>query len=406
MGLRREIDQRKVIEAEREALLEREREASRRKDEFVANVSHELRTPLGAILGWIQVMKATRLDAATLDKAVEAITRSAEAQARVIEDLVDVTRISTGKLELSIEVVDVRVPVRAAVELARPVAEGRGLRIETDLPAHPVFVKGDSDRLQQVIGNLLSNALKFTDAGGCVAVSIRATRDVCDLLVSDEGIGIDATFLPHIFERYQQANSSTSRRFEGLGLGLAIVKEVTELHGGTVSAESDGVGRGATFRVRLPRHTVAGSTQLPSAPARPALERLDGVEIVVVDDNPDALDILAAAFETVGASVRTASSAAAALEAWEMRPPDILLCDLAMPGTDGFDVLAAVRRRDALAGRHTPAIAVTAHATAEHRRRSAEAGFVAHVNKPYRIAELIRAVREALDTTQTSRSAT
>jgi signal transduction histidine kinase/ActR/RegA family two-component response regulator len=405
-GLRREIDQRKVIEAEREALLEREREASRLKDEFVANVSHELRTPLGAILGWIQVMKATRLDAAMLDKAVEAITRSAESQARVIEDLVDVTRISTGKLDLSVEVVDVRAPVSAAVEDGWPVAQARGLRIETDLPAGPVFVRGDVARLQQVVGNLLSNALKFTESGACITVSVLATRDVCDLVVSDEGVGIDAAFLPHMFDRYRQANSSTNRRFEGLGIGLAIVKEVTELHGGTVTAESAGVGKGATFRVRLPRHTVVESPQPASAPARPSLDRLDGVDVLVVDDNPDALDILVTALETVGAEVRVASSGPAAIQAWDMHPPDILLCDLAMPGMDGFDVLATVRSRDALAGRHTPAIAVTAHATAEHRRRSAEAGFAAHLNKPYRIAELIRVVREALDTTETSWSAT
>jgi len=401
-GLLHEIEQRKVIEAERELLLERERESSRMKDEFVANVSHELRTPLGAILGWIQVMKATRLDAAMLDKAVESITRSAEAQAQVIEDLVDITRIGAGKLNLSIEVVDVRAPVTAAIDVARPTASARGLRLETDLPPEPVFVKGDANRLQQVVANLLSNAVKFTDAGGCIRVAVRATRDVCDVLVSDEGVGIDPVFLPHIFDRYRQADSSTNRRYTGLGLGLSIVKEMTELHGGTVSAESGGLGKGATFRVRLARHAVAESAQTSAAPAASALERLDGVEVLVVDDNPDALDILATALEAVGAEVRTASSGAAAIEAWDAHPPDVLLCDLAMPGMDGFDVLAGVRRLDATAERHTPAIAVTAHATAEHRRRTAEAGFAAHLNKPYRIAELVRTVRSALDPTETS----
>jgi signal transduction histidine kinase/ActR/RegA family two-component response regulator len=406
-GLLREIEQRKVIEAERELLLERERESSRMKDEFVATVSHELRTPLGAILGWIQVMKATRLDPAMLDKAVDAITRSAEAQAQVIEDLVDITRIGAGKLKLSIEVVDLRAPVTSAVEVARPTALARELRLESELPAEPVFVKGDASRLQQVVANLLSNAVKFTEAGGCVRVTVRSTRDVCDVLVSDDGVGIDPAFLPHIFDRYRQADSSTNRRFQGLGLGLSIVKEMTELHGGTVIAESNGLGKGATFRVRLPRHAVAELTRTAATPvASSGVERLDGVDVLVVDDNPDALDILATALAAAGAEVRTASSGAAAIRAWGDHPPDVLLCDLAMPGMDGFDLLANVRRLDATAERDTPAIAVTAHATAEHRRRTAEAGFVAHVNKPYRIAELVRTVRSALDKTGTSWSRT
>jgi CheY-like chemotaxis protein/anti-sigma regulatory factor (Ser/Thr protein kinase) len=375
------------------------------KDEFVANVSHELRTPLGAILGWIQVMKATRLEPAMLDKAVESITRSAEAQAQVIEDLVDITRIGAGKLQLSIGIVDVRAPVTAALEVARPTALGRGLRLQADLPEEPVLVKGDANRLQQVVANLLSNAVKFTDAGGWVRVAVRATRDVCDVIVSDDGVGIEPTFLPHIFDRYRQADSSTNRHYQGLGLGLSIVKEMTELHGGTVVAESDGLGKGATFRVRLPRYVAAVPTPTAVAPSA-AVERLDGVEVLVVDDNPDALDILATALEAVGAEVRTASSGAAAIEAWSDHAPDVLLCDLAMPGMDGFDVLASVRRLDASTERHTPAIAVTAHATAEHRRRTAEAGFAAHINKPYRIAELIRAVRGALETTETSWSRT
>jgi signal transduction histidine kinase/ActR/RegA family two-component response regulator len=404
-GLLHEIERRKVIELERELLLERERESSRMKDEFVANVSHELRTPLGAILGWIQVMKVTRLDAAMLEKAVDAITRSAEAQAQVIEDLVDVTRIGAGKLQLSIGVIDVRAPVTAAVEVARPTAVERELRLETDMPADPIFVKGDASRLQQVVANLLSNAVKFTDAGGCIRIAVRATRDVCDVVVTDDGVGIDPAFLPHIFDRYRQADSSTNRHYQGLGLGLSIVKEVTELHGGTVVAESAGLGKGTTFRVRLPRHA---SVELPRATAAPAAggERLDGVEVLVVDDNLDALDILVTALEAVGAEVRTASSGAAAIEAWSDHAPDVLLCDLAMPGMDGFDVLASVRRLDASTERQTPAIAVTAHATADHRRRTAEAGFTAHINKPYRIAELIRTVRSALDTTENSWSRT
>jgi signal transduction histidine kinase/CheY-like chemotaxis protein len=396
-GLLHEIEQRKAIEAEREILLERERETSRMKDDFVATVSHELRTPLGAILGWTQVMQATQLDRATLAKALEAITRSAEAQARVIEDLVDVSRITAGKLKLTLEVVDLRVPVAAAVDVARREAETRGLTIETHLPEAPIFVRADPDRLRQVVANLLSNAVKFTELGGCINVTVNGDGGTGEIIVTDDGVGIDGDVLPHIFDRYRQADSSTARRFEGLGLGLSIVKEVTELHGGVVTAESEGPGKGATFRVRLPLYVATVPTTATGTPKTPAPERLDGVHVLAVDDNPDALDIMATALRAVGADVRTASSGSEAIQQWEHDPPDVLLCDLAMPVMDGFDVLKRVRARDAKADRRTPAIAVTAHATAEHRRRSAAAGFAAHVTKPYRLAELVHAVKGVLD---------
>jgi signal transduction histidine kinase/CheY-like chemotaxis protein len=394
-GLVREIEQRKAIEAEREILLEREREESRRKDEFVATVSHELRTPLGAILGWTQVMRATELDRATLHKALEAITRSAEAQARVIEDLVDVSRIAAGKLKLAIEVVDLRVPVGAALDVARREAEARDLTLETHLPQDPVPVRADPGRIRQVVANLLSNAIKFTERGGCIVLTVRELGRMWEIVVSDDGVGIEPAVLPHVFDRYRQADSSTTRHFEGLGLGLSIVKEVTEMHGGTVSAESEGRGKGATFRVRLPRHTAATAPMVVTVDGG-RRERLDGIVVLAVDDNADALDIMATALTAAGAEVHTASSGSAAIREWERDPPDVLLCDLAMPGMDGFEVLAEVKERDAAADRHTPAIAVTAHATPEHRRRSAAAGFVAHVTKPYRVPELVRAVKSAL----------
>ncbi|MGE0158564.1 MAG: ATP-binding protein [Gemmatimonadales bacterium] len=395
-GLVREIEQRKAIEAEREMLLEREREASRMKDEFVAMVSHELRTPIGAILGWTQVMQATKLDEATLSKALQAITRSAEAQARVIEDLVDISRITAGKLRLAIEVLDLRVPVGAALDVARRDAELRGLRIDTELPPQPALVRGDADRLRQVVANLLSNSVKFTRRGGCINVAVREVGPVWEIVVSDDGVGIDPVVLPYIFDRYRQADSSTARRFEGLGLGLSIVKEVTELHGGTVSAESAGPDQGATFRVRLPRHAEALAPLAPSVAQSPP-GRLDGVRVLAVDDNADALEIMSTALTAVGASVRTARSGSEAIRQWDHEPPDVLLCDLAMPGMDGFDVLARVRALDAQTHRSTPAIAVTAHATPEHRRRSADAGFSAHVTKPYRLPELVRAVKDVLE---------
>jgi CheY-like chemotaxis protein len=340
-------------------------------------------------------MQATKLDEATLSKAIAAITRSAEGQARVIEDLMDVSRITAGKLKLVIEVIDLRVPVGAVLDVTRREAEQRGLTLEADLPTTPVWVRGDIGRLRQVVANLLSNAVKFTEPGGCVTVALREEGRMWEIVVSDDGVGIDPAILPHIFDRYRQGDSSTTRRFEGLGLGLSIVKEVTELHGGTVSAESEGPGRGATFRVRLPRHTAPAVALSSTARAMP--DRLDGVLVLAVDDNPDALDIMATALGAVGADVRTASSGSEAIRQWDQQPPDVLLCDLAMPGMDGFAVLARVQERDAQAHRSTPAIAVTAHATPEHRRRSAAAGFVAHVTKPYRLPELVRAVKAALE---------
>ena len=396
-GLVREIEERRKVEAEREALLERERETSRLKDEFVATVSHELRTPLGAILGWTQVLEMPGLEESTRTRAVSSIARSAHAQARVIEDLVDVSRIAAGKLHLHFEAVDLRAPVEASVEVLRASAHDKGMRLEVELPPRPCMVKGDPDRLRQVVGNLLSNAVKFSEEGARIAVVVRELGSSYEIAVSDEGVGIAPDVLPYIFERYRQADSSTSRRHAGLGLGLAIVREVTELHGGVVTVESAGEGRGATFRVRLPG--LIGSA-LPTVPeegtqdAEP--QRLDGVRVLVVDDNTDALDMLATALRAVGADVIVASSGPEALEIWERESPEVVLCDLAMPGMDGFTVLAKIREQTSRGGRPPAAIAVSAHATTEHRRRSRAAGFVEHVSKPYSIPELVKAVNEAL----------
>jgi CheY-like chemotaxis protein len=384
------------VEAEREALLARERETSRLKDEFVATVSHELRTPLGAILGWTQVLETTGLDQKMIGKAVSAIARSAEAQARVIEDLVDVSRIAAGKLHLRWEAVDFRAPVEASVEVVRASAQSRGIRIDTELPPRPCMVKGDPDRLRQVVGNLLSNAVKFSHDGGRISVVTRDLGNAYELEVSDEGIGIAPDVMPHIFDRYRQADSSTTRRHAGLGLGLAIVKEVTELHGGSVTVTSDGDDHGATFCMRLP--AMMGAVLAPPAeePSPTAVERLDGVRILAVDDNPDALDILSTALRAVGAEVHVAASGPEALEAWERETPDIVLCDLAMPGMDGFTVLEKIREQAVHGGRPPAAIAVSAHATLEHKRRSRAAGFAEHIAKPYRISDLVKAVNDAL----------
>ena len=396
-GLVREIEERRKVEAERESLLQRERETSRLKDEFVATVSHELRTPLGAILGWTEVLDAIEPDPPMLRKAITAISRSAEAQARIIEDLVDVSRIATGKLNLRWETADLRTAVEGSVDVMRSAAEAKGVRMDVSLPAEPCLVRGDPDRLRQVVANLLSNAVKFSERDGRTSVVLACADASYTLEVTDDGVGIAPEMLPFVFDRYRQADSSTTRRHDGLGIGLSIVKEVTELHGGTVAVRSEGLGRGATFVVKLPvmlaRPTPAEGN---GRPERRDDTRLDGITVLVVDDNPDALDILATALRVAGATVRTASSGAAALDAWDQDPPDVLLCDIAMPGMDGFSVLARIRERDARAARRTAALAVSAHATTEHRQRSLAAGFSEHLAKPYRVTDLVRAVNDAL----------
>ena len=384
--------------AEREHLLSRERAASRLKDEFLAAVSHELRTPLNAILGWVQVLgRAGSPD--VLARGLASIDRNARAQARVIEDLVDVSRIVTGKLSLRSEPFDLRCAVEAAADAARPAAQAKRIALEVQVPDAVCLVNGDPDRLQQVVANLLSNALKFTAAGGSVSVVARDLGFAYELTVTDSGIGMAPEFLPVAFDRFRQADGSLTREHGGLGLGLAIVKEITELHGGSVGARSSGPGRGSTFTVRLPaligvQHSVTVRRELwLGAPEN----LLAGVRVLAVDDNADTLDVLAVALRSSGAEVRTASSGPAAIAEWEREPADVLLCDLAMPGMDGFEVLDRIRQLDARSGRVTPAVAISAHATEDSFARSRRAGFAAHVAKPYRIQLLMRAIRDALE---------
>ena len=395
-GLVREIDERKRIEAEREMLLVRERQANRLKDEFLAAVSHELRTPLNAILGWVQILASTRPSEQTTAKAIASIARNAQAQTRVIEDLVDVARIVTGKLQLRFEAVDLRAAIEAAVEVLGPPAHAKNIHLAVQAPDHHCLVNGDRDRLQQIIWNLLSNAIKFSGSGARVTVAARDLGASYEVEVSDRGIGIAPDFLPFVFERFRQADGSMTREQGGLGLGLAIVKELTEMHGGSVEAASSGIGQGASFFVRIP--ALIGATAAIATPPAAAADRhaLAGVRVLVVDDNDDALDVTAVALEGAGAVVRTARSGSAAIDEWSHEPADVLLCDLAMPKMDGFDVLRTIRERDVVTGRRTPAIAVSAHATDEHRQRSKAAGFDDHLTKPYRTDDLVRTVVEAL----------
>jgi signal transduction histidine kinase/CheY-like chemotaxis protein len=395
--LRRSNEALRHEQSEREAALARERRANLLKDEFLAAVSHELRTPLNAMMGWAQILARANPTPDMVERAVTSIVKNAQAQMRVIEDLLDVSRIVTGKLRLRFAKVDLRLVVASAVESMEPVAATRGLSLTTALPEEPCIVAGDRDRLQQVLWNLVSNAVKFTPRGGRVEVRLTAEDHRYRVQVSDTGIGIPAEFVPYVFERFRQADGSMTREHGGLGLGLAIVKELTELHGGAVAAASAGPDQGSQFSVILPQ--CDPETAHGREAGRPAadLPTLDGVRAFVVDDNEDAVAIAATALTCAGATVQGFTNPETALSAWEREAPDVLVCDLAMPRMSGLDLLGRAREIDAARGAFTPAIAISAHATEQHRADSLRAGFHAHLGKPIDPDDLVRAVADALD---------
>jgi PAS domain S-box-containing protein len=400
-----DIEERKRAEAEREGLLEREREAragaeqaNRLKDEFLATVSHELRTPLTAILGWAHLLRGGGLRGDAAARALETIERNARAQAQLIDDLLDVSRIVTGKLRLDVVPVSPHTFIDAAVEAVGPAAEAKGVRLQKVIDAGVETVTGDPARLQQVVWNLLTNAVKFTPRGGRVLVTLGRADSQVEIAVSDTGAGIAPEFLPYVFERFRQADQRTTRRHGGLGLGLSIVRHLVELHGGAVRAESGGEGAGATFTVSLPvapvhRGEEAGERVHPAArdtlPAHECPERLDGLRVLVVDDERDARELLAAGLGQCGAQVVTASSAREALEALAGGKFGVLISDVGMAGEDGYELIRRVRALPPEAGGATPAVAVTAYARTEDRLRAMRAGFEMHVSKPVELTELV-----------------
>ena len=381
-------------------LLEREQEASRLKDQFLAAVSHELRTPLNAILGWVQIIRTTKPDAQTMARALESLERNAHAQARVIEDLIELSRVVTGKLRLKTEVVDVRTVVKAALEVVNPAMSAKAVRLSVTVPGTPTLVSGDAERLQQVVWNLFSNAIKFTPSGGTVTVELKEFGSEYVLTVEDTGIGISAEFLPFVFDRFRQADGTLTREHGGLGLGLAIVKDLTELHGGTVLATSPGKGRGASFSVRLPRLAGADrllrSSERESVEGSPAEDALAGVRVLAVDDDPDALEVITEGLTSLGANVRVADSGTEAISMWSRERFDVLVCDLSMPRVDGFAVLRAISERAHSFDNGALAIALTAHASEDDRQRSIDAGFHHHLGKPYELNELVQTILSGL----------
>ena len=389
--LRRREVERERLDRERQELLERAEAANRAKDDFLAVLSHELRTPLTAILGWAGMLRSGRLGAAEREQAMDVIQRNARLQRQLIDELLDVSRIVAGKLELDVAPTDLRAVVAAAAATMRPAAEAKGVTLECPACDEPAIVDGDSARLQQVFVNLLSNAVKFTPAGGHVDVSIDVADTRAIVAVADTGRGIDPAFLPHIFDRFRQASVGTTVSRGGLGLGLAIAHHLIKLHHGTISAESPGDGRGARFVVALPLSLAAGRGALPAPTSADALA-LAGARILVVDDEPDTLQMLVAALSTHRADVVPAASADEALAVLESFEADVLISDIRMPDKDGYALIDAVRRREDGHGSRLAAVALTADAGLENRERARRAGFDMHIAKPVDPHELVSAL--------------
>ena len=395
-----------MLEAERAARIEAQRVA-RMKDEFLATLSHELRTPLNAILGWTQILMMPQREPSPeeVQRALTIIERNAKAQVQLIDDLLDLSRILAGQLRLDVQRVTLGDVIRAAIDSAQPAADAKGVRVETILDARRGIVSGDAGRLQQVMWNLLSNAIKFTPRDGRVQVLLERVNSHVEVTVSDTGIGIPAEFLPHIFGRFTQRDSTPGRSHGGLGLGLAISKQLVELHGGSIGAKSAGEGRGATFVIRLPLAIVEPEREpRVRAEARyegageqpPPMPALKDARILVVDDEPDARDLVRTVLENQGARVTTAGSADEALAVLQATMPDLLISDIGMPGIDGHQLIRSIRSTEPQ-GRRLPALALTAFARADDRKRAMLAGYQSHLAKPFDIGEFILVVAGLLD---------
>jgi PAS domain S-box-containing protein len=378
-------------------------QANRLKDQFLATVTHELRTPLNAILGWARLLQSGRIDQATAVHALEVIERNAKAQAQLIDDLLDVSRIISGKLRLNLSPVETAPLVEAALDAVRPAADAKGIRLRTNISVPVGPIPGDPDRIQQIVWNLLSNAIKFTPNEGEVFVSVDRSHSNVEITVRDTGLGIRPEFLPFVFDRFRQADSSVTRTHSGLGLGLAIVRHLVELHGGTVHAESEGENQGATFKVCFP---VLGAkleeedhdesslkTDLNSAIPFDDLNSLQGLHILIVEDDRDSLDLLVTVLQQCGAHVVTAGSASEGLKVISKEKPDIVISDIEMPNEDGYAFMRTLRALPANQGGQIPSVALTAHAKAEDRMRALAAGFHIHVPKPVEPAELLVAIK-------------
>jgi PAS domain S-box-containing protein len=404
----RDVTEVKRIEGEKAKLLEREKaarlaaeHASRMKDDFLATLSHELRTPLNAILGYAQLLRAGAIEPDELRETVAIIERNARSQAQIIEDLLDLSRIVSGKIRLDVQRVDPATVVTAAIDSLRPSAEMKGVRVTAVLDPLVGPIKGDPARLQQVIWNLINNAIKFTPKGGTIQVALERVNSHMEIVVSDSGEGIKPDFLPLVFDRFRQADASTTRRHGGLGIGLSIVKQLVELHGGTVRAKSGGSGQGSTFIVALPLSVaIVDESEAVRAHPKAAVPTSDtcddidlgGVGVLVVDDEADSRHLVARILQSCGANVRAVASYGEAMKALGEALPQVIVSDLGMPEHDGYDLIRDIRALSAAAGGLVPAVALSAFARWEDRRRAVMAGFQTHIAKPLEPGELLAVV--------------
>jgi signal transduction histidine kinase/CheY-like chemotaxis protein len=390
----------RLLEAERRARAESER-VNLMKDEFLATLSHELRTPLSSVVGWVDVLLSRTPETSDTRRGLEAISRNARAQAKLIEDLLDMNGIVSGKIRLDVQPIELTSIVDSALDSIRPSAEAKSILVRKTIDPNAAPVFGDRNRLQQVVWNLLTNAVKFTPKGGKIDILVERVNSHVEITVHDTGMGISPEFLPHVFERFRQADSSTTRKYGGLGLGLSIVKQLVELHGGSVKAESAGEGKGATFIVDLPVRAVRdrspSSREHPTtgrlAMGRPRAISLAGLTVLVVDDEPDARELVACVLAEANATVFAASSAEEGFALLRSRRPDVIVCDIGMPERDGYEFIRDVRGLPSADGGRTPAIALTAFARSEDRTRAMLAGYQVHVSKPIEPEELVATIK-------------
>ena len=407
--LQMEITERKQAEEERAQLLISEQaaradaeQANRTKDEFLATLSHELRTPLSAILGWSHLLRTEQLEPDQVTRAFETIERNARAQAQLIDDLLDVSRIITGKLEVKLIPVDLSSAIEAAIHSVRPTFEAKAISFEPSLDSAICLVPGDANRLQQIFGNIFNNAVKFTPRGGRVTVTVQRDASHVQIAVSDTGIGISPEFLPYIFDRFRQADGSTTRVHGGLGLGLAIVRHLVELHHGNIAVESAGKGKGSTFKINLPLATAETGEGLDNGDQASKLivnnhdsKTLDGLRVLVIDDEADSRDLITAILTRYGSEVICTPSVSEALQTFKDWNPDLVVSDIGMPDEDGFSLIKKLRKLRSKHAKLVPAIALTAYATTEDRARVLNAGFQIHVAKPIEPEELVRSIATA-----------
>ena len=402
-----DVTARQSAEEERAASLVRERdarrhaeEADRLKDEFLATLSHELRTPLTSILGWASMIRNGEVEGPNVPRAIETIERNARSQARLIDDLLDVSRIITGNLRLDLHPLNLAPIVEAALDALRPTADVKGIRLQTRFVPEECLVKGDPNRLRQVIWNLLSNAIKFTQRGGSVSVDLTCVELTACLTVNDTGEGISAEFLPYVFDRFRQAEGSISRKQGGLGLGLAVVRHLVELHGGTIRAQSDGLGHGSVFTVDLPlaqeRRDPAKAEErrreVERRRSRSGAVRLDGLHVLLVEDDDDSRKLLGTMLKRYGAKVTSTKSAKEALGVFDGELPDLLISDIGMPDEDGYELIRKLRSAPPDKGGLTPAIALTGYASRKDRERALAAGYHQHIAKPVEQSDMIAAI--------------